>query len=212
MEHFINIAIHVLTGTVGILLGLIVLVRAKGSESHKRLGCWFGYMCLVVCLSAAVGLIFFRFLPMFAILNLLVFYQLISGWRSAHTRHMGPSEIDLFFTLAASIIFFLLLPVVLKTNSGAPVILYSTISALILMLVYDVVRWFFPRRFFAVVWKYEHAYKLISCLFGMISALVGNVVRWGQPWSQIVPSVVGVVVIIYFFYRLSLELKFHKKN
>jgi hypothetical protein len=29
-----------------------------------------------------------------------------------------------------------------------------------------------------------------------LSAFVGNVVRWGQPWSQIAPSVLGVLVIL----------------
>jgi hypothetical protein len=32
----------------------------------------------------------------------------------------------------------------------------------------------------------------------MVSAFVGNVVEWGQPWSQIAPSVVGLIVVVYF--------------
>lgn len=207
MEHFINIALHALVGTLGIVLGLVLLSRTKGDVLHKRMGRWFCYLCLAVCFSAAVGLIFFRFMPVFAILNLLVFYQLVGGWRSAVTQEKGPALIDLYFTLCGCFIFFVLFAVVLKSNYGAPVILYSTVGALVLMLVYDVVRWFFPRRLFAVLWKYEHIYKLVSCLFGMISALMGNVVRWGQPWSQIVPSVLGMLVIGYFFYRITRELK-----
>lgn len=154
-----------------------------------------------------MGLIFFRFMPLFAILNVLVFYQLVSGWRSARTKEKGPAIIDLYFTIGATIAFGLLLPVVLQSHSVAPVILYSTLAALGIMLVYDLARWFFPRRIFTVLWKYEHAYKLISCLFGMISAFMGNSVPWGQPWSQIVPSAIGIIVIGYFFYRISLELK-----
>ena len=119
------------------------------NEIHKRLGRWFCYMCLAVCFSALVGLVFFRFLPLFAMLNLLVFYQLVSGWRSAHTRHNGPGKIDLALTVVASVIFFLLLPMMRNANTGSPVVLYSSFGALLIMLVYDVVRWFFPRRVFA---------------------------------------------------------------
>lgn len=211
IEHLINIIVHASAGTVGIAIGLMLLVQSKDTEWHKRWGRRFCYLCLIVCCSAAIGLIFFRFLPVFAILNLLVFYQLVSGWRSAHTKHKGPIAIDLYFTLCITLIFFLLMLVVLKSGYGIPVILYSTVSALVLMLVYDVIRWFFPRRVFAVLWKYEHAYKLISCVFGMLSALVGNVVRWGQPWSQIAPSVTGMLVIVYFFYRLTIEFKTTQK-
>jgi hypothetical protein len=36
----------------------------------------------------------------------------------------------------------------------------------------------------------------------MLSALVGNVIRAGQPWSQVAPSAVGMLVIVYFFARI----------
>jgi len=202
MEHLINIGIHILTGTIGIIVGLIVLALTKENNLHKRLGQWFCYMCLAVCVSAATGLLFFRFLPVFALLNLLVFYQLVGGWRSARTKAKGPAIADLYFTLCVTIAFGLLFIITLKANAGAPIILYSTAAALAFMLVYDAVRWFFPRRVFTWLWKYEHAYKLISCVFGMISAFMGNSIRWGQPWSQIVPSAIGIFVIMYFFYRI----------
>lgn len=207
IEHLLNIAVHVIAGTIGIAIGLMLLTQIKGTELHKRWGRLFCYFCLVVCCSAALGLIIFRFLPVFAILNLLVFYQLVGGWRSAHTQHKGPAVVDLLFAVSAMVIFFVLLRVVLKSNYGAPVILYSTVAALVLVLSYDLVKWLFPRRVFAVLWKYEHVYKLISCVFGMISALTGNVVRVGQPWPQITPSVIGMLVIIHFFYRVTVALR-----
>jgi uncharacterized membrane protein len=207
IEHLLNIFVHVIAGTLGLVLGLIILSRAKGTELHKRLGQWFCYLCLAVCVSAALGLMFFRFLPVFAILDLLVFYQLVSGWRSAYTKHKGPAMVDLLFTLIVSVVFSFLLVVVLRSNYGSPVIVYATMTTLILILIYDLLKWFFPRRVFGTLWRYEHIYKLISCVFGMLSALMGNVVRMGQPWSQIAPSVLGMLVILYFFYRLTLELR-----
>jgi hypothetical protein len=46
---------------------------------------------------------------------------------------------------------------------------------------------------------------LISAQFGMLSALVGNVIRVGQPWSQLLPSAVGLLVVITTFIRLARE-------
>lgn len=46
---------------------------------------------------------------------------------------------------------------------------------------------------------YDHAYKLIASLPGRLSAFVGNVVRKGQPWSQIAPSAIGLLTILFLF-------------
>ena len=46
---------------------------------------------------------------------------------------------------------------------------------------------------------------MISSVFALLSGLVGKVVRWGQQWSQLVPSVLGTLIIVYFFWRLARE-------
>jgi len=53
------------------------------------------------------------------------------------------------------------------------------------------VRWLFPKRRHARLWRYEHIYKILGCLFGMLSAAVGNTVRVGQPWSRLAPTAIG---------------------
>jgi hypothetical protein len=101
-------------------------------------------------------------------------------------------------------------PVVLSHPSGAPVVVYSSLGALASILFYDVIRWAFPRRWYRVLWQYEHSFKLIASIFAMLSALIGNVVRVGQPWSQIAPSAIGILVIFYFFFVLYRQDK-HKQ-
>ncbi len=46
---------------------------------HRRLGWGFAAMALLVSLTATIGLIAFRFLPVFAVLTVLTTYQLLSG-------------------------------------------------------------------------------------------------------------------------------------
>ena len=39
-----------------------------------------------------------------------------------------------------------------------------------------------------------------AALFGMLSALIGNTVRTGQPWSQLAPPLSGLLVGGFFFF------------
>jgi uncharacterized membrane protein len=203
--HFTNILIHAGAGFIAIVIGFVILSIAKGTTLHRRLGKIFGYLTLVVCCSAITGLVFFRFLPVFAVITALVLYQLVGGWRSAHTKQQGPAIFDAIWTLLAIAVTLYLIPIVLSHISSAKAIAYSTFGALATILIYDAIRWCFPRSWHQQLWRYEHSYKLLSALFGMLSAFVGNVVRIGQPWSQLVPSLMGVMVIGYFFCKLYKE-------
>ena len=203
--HFANIAVHVAAGTIGLGIGFTTLAKTKGTSAHRRLGRLFCYATLVVCGSATVGLIFFRFIPVFAVLTVLVLYQLVSGWRSVYTQDRGPSGIDAVWTLLAALCSAALVPVVL--GAGSDIVVRSSLGGLAAILAYDTVRWAFPRHWYRALWRYEHGYKLIASIFAMLSAFVGNVVRIGQPWSQIAPSAIGIMVILYFFYRIYREDK-----
>lgn len=200
--HLTNLGIHVAAGAIALAIGFTMLAKAKGTAWHRRMGRIFCYFTLAVSCSAIVGTIFFRFVPIFAVLSVLVPYQLIGGWRSVYTQHRGPAPIDAACTLMALACLIWLIPALREHPSQAPVVVYSSLGALATILAYDAARWLFPRRWYRSLWRYEHGYKLIASIFAMLSALVGNVVRVGQPWSQIAPSVVGMIVIIYFFGQL----------
>lgn len=201
--HLANIAIHVTAGSIALAVGFLILFREKGTTAHKRLGTAFIWLTLVVCATAAVGTIFFRFIPAFAVLSLLVPYQLLGGWRVARAQGAGPSLVDAAALLAAVSIALPLSIEVLDRPGRLTTVDYSAVAALWLILVYDAVKWIFPRRWHHSLWQFEHAYKMTASVFAMLSALTGNVVRVGQPWSQMLPSVIGLVVIAYFFLRLA---------
>jgi uncharacterized membrane protein len=200
--HLTNLAIHVAAGSVALAIGFTILFREKGTATHRRLGRRFSYFTLIVCVSAAVGTLFFRFVPVFAVLSVLVPYQLIGGWRSIYTKSAGPSRIDALWTLLALVLFIALIPAVRAHATEAPIVVYSSLGGLAFVLLYDAIRWIFPRKWYGDLWKYEHSYKLIASVFGMLSALIGNVIRFGQPWSQILPSAIGVFVIAYYFSQI----------
>ncbi len=201
-SHLLNILLHILAGAAAILLGLYVLAKPKDPVIHRRRGRVFVLLTFVVCLTAAIGNAVFRFLPLFAVLTVLVTYQLLSGWHVIYTRAAGPDALDAGLLLGAAVISAMLVRRLFA--NGAPVgaqmgtaasVLYSTLGAVACLLAYDAARWLFPRHWHAVLWRYEHIYKILGCLFGMLSAAVGNTVRAGQPWSQLAPSALGLAVV-----------------
>lgn len=203
--HRGNLAIHIGAGSIGILVGVLLLIGTKGSPWHRKWGKVFAYCSLVVSATAILGIIFFRFLPLFALLTVLTVYQLISGWRCVRRKGLGPSIGDGLWTLAGVLAAVALFPSLVeapKNGSTQPVVIYSTLGALVFVLGFDSVRWFFPVGWYAVIWQYEHVYKLMASFSALVSAFVGNVVRFGQPWSQVLPSFLGLVLIGFFFVQI----------
>ena len=179
--HFINIVLHVSAGCLALMLGLAILMRKKGTSTHRKLGKLFCYSGFAVCFFAATGLVFFKFMPLFTALLFLVFYQVVSGWRIAVAQAAGPSQPDAAWTLMAAAVGTTLGVWLWKhpdSNHAGP---YGTLGALALVLAYDAGRWLFPKRWHASLWRYEHLYKMVSSIFGMMSAFVGSI----EPASQI---------------------------
>jgi uncharacterized membrane protein len=203
MSHALNLLVHILAGTLGIGLGLVLLARAKGTAEHRRLGQRFVRLVLVVCASATIGVLVFRFMPLFAVLDVLVLYQGVSGWRVARTQARGPALADALWTLAAAVALVVLIPRLLAVEDSSPIVVRATLAGVGMVLLYDTARWAFPRRWHARLWPYEHVYRMNGALFGMIAAFVGNTVRVWQPASQLLPTAIGVAVTGYFFVQLS---------
>lgn len=200
--HLVNIVFHVACGVAAIALGFVILATDKGTEQHRRLGRRFGWLTLAVCASAVVGNLLFRFVPLFAILTVLVLYQFLGAWRAVITKSAGPDLVDAALTAGAAVAAFILAPVVTGAHEGAPAVIHSTLATLAVVIGYDIVRWLFPAHWHGALWRYEHVYKSVASLFAMLSAASGNLIRFGHPWSQLLPSVIGVATIIWMLWRI----------
>jgi hypothetical protein len=134
----------------------------------------------------------------------LISYQLLSGWHAIYTRAAGPDRLDAGLLLGAAAVTAMLVRRLFADGAmvgAAASVMVSTLAATGLLLAYDAARWLFPRRWHATLWRYEHIYKILGCLFGMLSAAVGNTVRVGQPWSQLAPSVAGLISVVWCIAR-----------
>ncbi|MCC2971259.1 hypothetical protein [Massilia sp. IC2-476] len=202
--HLVNLAAHVGAGIAAIAIGMALLARAKGTPRHRRWGRVFVAFTLVVCATAVAGNLLFRFIPLFAVLTLLVTYQLLSGWHVLYTRAAGPNRVDVLLWGCALAWALGLLPMLLARSAmpGATSgVVYASLGTLALLLGYDLARWCFPRHWHARLWRIEHIYKMVASLFGMLSSAAGNLFRDGQPWSQLLPSVLGMFVIALLIRR-----------
>jgi uncharacterized membrane protein len=201
--HLLNLAAHLGAGLAAIGLGVLMLASAKGTHSHRSRGRVFVALTCVVCATGAIGNVFFRFMPLFAVLTVLVAYQLASGWHVVFTKGSGPNRVDALLAVCAGGWALYLIPQLITsgTQDAAAIVIHSSLGGLFVLLAYDLARWCFPRRWHASLWRYEHIYKLISALFAMLSAATGNLVKVGQPWSQLLPSVLGALAILWFFQR-----------
>jgi uncharacterized membrane protein len=201
--HLLNLAVHLGAGIAAMGLGLLMLASAKGTRSHRSRGRVFVALTCAVCVTGAIGNVFFRFTPLFRVLTVLVAYQLASGWHVVFTRGSGPNRVDALLAMCAGGWALYLIPQLLAagTQDASAVVVHSSLGGLFVLLAYDLARWCFPGRWHASLWRYEHIYKLVSALFAMLSAATGNLLKVGQPWSQLLPSVLGALAILWFFWR-----------
>ena len=80
----------------------------------------------------------------------------------------------------------------------APLIIYSTVGALISIITYDFLRYFISASRYKDIWLYEHIYKMIGAFTALLAAFSGTVFFDYQPYSQFLPSILGTLLAIGF--------------
>jgi len=211
ISHTANVAVHVSFGTICLLLGLFSLVTTKGGRQHIRVGRYFLASLAVVIATAIVGVLAFGFRAFLGVITILAAYEAYSGYRALKVRSTGPLLQDAAASVAgigAAVLFVVYLHSV--HIPWAPVVIYSTLGTLVLVAGYDLVRFAFPKDWFQRTWYYEHLVKMIGAYTAVVSAFSGTVLEKWQPYSQILPSILGLAAvlgfIIYFRRRKGLAL------
>lgn len=202
--HTVNVAIHVAFGTTGLLFGLVSLLARKGSRLHIQVGRYFLASLAVVISTAVVGITAFRFRAFLGVITMLAAYQAYSGYRALKIRSTGPSRSDAAVSVIAIAATALFLAYLRSVHiPWAPVVIYSTLASLLLVSAYDLARFAFPKPWFQRVWFYEHLVKMLGAYTAIVSAFSGTVLERWQPYSQIVPSMLGLVALLGFanYYR-----------
>jgi hypothetical protein len=204
--HQLNIGLHIVSGTLALLLGLVPLLGRKGGVLHRRVGHWFLRVMVGVLLTAVLGLAVFNFRPFLVSVVLLSVYQAWSGYRVLRTRATGPTRLDALVTVAmllASAGFLAVLHRIALVWS--PVVIYSTMGYLVMLLAYDLARFRFLPFWRRTGWLHDHLWKMTGSYFAILAAFVGTVLPQYKPYSQFLPSMLGLSVqlgfVLYFARR-----------
>jgi uncharacterized membrane protein len=197
--HIANIVTHVAAGSLALLCGVAALLTPKGGRGHRQAGRIFLYLLAVVVMTGLFGVFIFKRNVFLLVITLLSGYLGYSGFRIVKLKNNRPHLADIavaIITLMAAIYFLYYLSKI--GMMWSPVVIYSTVGYLFLVIAYDMARYLIPVRYYRNGWLYEHIVKMVSAFSGLLSAFSGTVLPQFQPYSQILPSVLGTAIYIGF--------------
>jgi hypothetical protein len=210
--HNTNIVIHVVAGSIALLLGIIDLITKKGGNWHKKSGNYFLILLIIVVLTGLIGVFIFKRNTFLLIITVLSAYYGFSGYRILHTKINSPKFIDISVAIISliSVSYFLYY---FKSIGmyWSPIIVYSTVGALLIIVAYDFVRYLIPKKTYKNIWLYEHIFKMIGAFTALLSAFSGTVFENYQPYSQFLPSVFGTLLQIGFIVYYVRKFKKNRK-
>jgi uncharacterized membrane protein len=201
--HHFNIWVHVLAGSLAMIIGIWLLIAVKGDNRHKNLGRRYFWLMSVIITTALLGGAFFDLRPFLILLSILVFYTSFAAVRTVTLKGQRPQKLDnavLGLTFLAGATYFVKFDFSNAAMSVA--VVYSTLGALALHLLYDLGKNLFTDEYLKKTWRADHIFRSISSFGGLVMAFAGNVLNpdW-QPWSQLLPGIISYVLIGYFIVR-----------
>lgn len=199
--HTVNIVIHVFAGITALLLGIVALITKKGKNKHKISSKWFlGFISFVI-FTGLMGVFIFKRNTLLLVITSLSAYQAFSGYRVIHAKNNKAQWIDISMALITMIsaIYFMYY---IKSIGflWSPIVVYSTLIALFVIIVYDFLLYLIPNLKYKHLWFYEHIYKMTVAFTALLSAFAGTVFSSYQPYRQILPSVFGIILQAGFTY------------
>ncbi len=216
LAHKANIVLHVVTGTIALLLGLAALLSLKGGKIHNTSGRFFLRLISIVIITGLIGVFIYGRNVFLLVITILSGYVSFSGYRVLQNKSNRLKTLDILVAITSILVLAYFLYYFKSIGMiWAPVIIYSTVGALMLVVTYDLLKFLIPGEKYVRnrIWLYEHIYKMTSAFSALLSAFVGTVLDQYQPHSQYIPSALGILIIIGFmiytyFYGLK---KFPKR-
>jgi uncharacterized membrane protein len=202
--------IHITTGCIALLVGLIPMFAQKANRLHKRAGLVFVYCMSTVAVTALLLCLLqpFKMMRLFLTgIALFSFYLTMTGWRATKQKKSGPTATDrslTYVTLAVSAVMvsFGLYLLVLRGASFFP-ILFTFFGVLTGVFARKDARQF-GRPAEKMGWFFQHLTRMGGAYIATFTAaLVTNLNRmlppdapeWIMTVCWITPSIVGGMLI-----------------
>lgn len=189
--------LHIIAGVIALGLGLVPLLSTKGGRTHRRFGRAVVALGAVVLGTALYG-VFAGTAPMaLTAVTLTAGYQFIGSLRALALRDRAPGWPDaLLACTALALAALLLLRGGPGTASWPPALAYGTLGFMAMIALYDLSRPLWPQLWQRRARALDHGLKMTGFYFAMASAGAGNLLRDWQPWSQLLPSAIGLVAML----------------
>lgn len=208
--HLTNIVIHIISGITGLFIGFLLLFKKKGTLFHKKFGKMFVFFMVLIVVTGILGVIIFKRNLFLLVITVLAGYNTYSGVRIVKMKSNILYLKDILVIIAVIVITLFFLYYLKSIDFyWNPIVIYSTVGYLFLVIFYDAIRYLIPKPKYGNLWMYEHSCKMISALSGLLSAFIGTVLPDYKPYSQILPSLLMTFVMIIFMiqiYRRSRKL------
>lgn len=199
--HKSNILLHIITGSIALLLGIIALLSTKGAKMHNTSGKYFLRFISIVILTGMIGVFIFGRNTFLLVITVLSGYVSFSGYRVLKLKSNTPKRIDILVAIISLLVLAYFLYYFKSIGMiWSPIIIYSTVGALLFVITYDFLKYLIPQKSYKKhrIWIYEHIYKMTSAFAALLSAFVGTVFEEYQPHSQYLPSALGMLIIFGF--------------
>lgn len=206
--HLSNIIVHVISGTIALIVGFVILLKKKGTPLHRKLGYLFMYCMIIVVTTGAFGVIVFKRNLFLLLITILAGYNTYSGFRilkEKTNRFYVKDLLAMLAVLTIAVVFIYYLKLI--GFYWNPVVIYSGVGYLLLVVSYDIFRYFIPVSRYGNLWRYEHSSKMISAMGALLSAFVGTLLPDFKPYSQILPSLLMTLIMILFNIKIYIRLK-----
>ncbi len=207
--HTLNIIIHVVSGSVAILGGFIVLARRKGDQRHRFGGRIVVGIIMITVASALFGALMFRARPDLIGISILVAYQLWSGVRALHLKDNGRRLLDF---IPALMMLMGGVAMLILSGSGASffwesALVKAVIGAMLVYGGYDVVKVILPRHWRVWLNPAEHAYKMSGLIGVLITVALATLLKDQVALTAIAASGVASVAALVFAVRAAMRAR-----
>jgi uncharacterized membrane protein len=197
----IILVLHVIAGSIGLILGTFVLIRKKGDKVHKRLGKIFS-IAMVTTGFSAFALSYINTNVFLFIVGVFTIYLTISGNRMLYLKNIlkgqKPQLIDYLLTilmLIASVAFLYLgiLNLIKANNFGLVLMLFGTTSVVLCYKDYLIYSYKNTDKLF---WLKNHIGRMTGAYIAALTAFIVVNNTFIPPviaWS--LPGIIGSVFI-----------------
>jgi hypothetical protein len=194
-----NAVIHIVTGAIALIVGLVPLLSSKGGRVHRRSGRYAVGLGAIVIATAVISVVFDSAPMALAAVTLSASYQYVGSLRALALRDRGPGWPDaLLACIALALSAWMLIQGKPGGTSWPPALAYGTLGYLAAVVFYDLSRHLWPQLWLRRIRPLDHGLKMTGFYFAMASAGAGNLLRGWQPWSQLLPSSIGLMLMLVF--------------